>query len=47
MSFKLVSLFTFLFTVLLHLTIYKPSYSRFCLKFSCHGNGVGRGRICL
>jgi len=27
--------------------LYKTSYRRFCLKFRCHGNGVGRGRICL
>ena len=27
--------------------VYKPTYSRFCLKFRSHGNGVGRGRICL
>ena len=27
-----------IFAVLLHLIIYKPSYSRFCLKFCCHDN---------
>jgi len=37
MSFKLRS-FLHLFAVLLHLIIYKPSYSRFCPKFRCHGN---------
>jgi len=29
---------TFIFPVLLHIIIYKPSYSRFCLKFCCHDN---------
>ena len=38
MSFKLISWFTFIFAVLLHLRIYKPSYSRFCLTFCCHEN---------
>ena len=35
MSFKLVSFFTFIFAVLLYLItyMYKPSYSRFCIKF--------------
>ena len=27
--------------------VYKLTYSRFYLKFCCHGNGDGRGRICL
>jgi len=27
--------------------LYEPSYSRFCLKFRCHGNRVGRSIICL
>jgi len=27
--------------------LYKPSYSRLCSKFRCHGNGGWSSRICL
>ena len=27
--------------------LHKPSYSQFCPKFRCHGNGVGRGKMHL